>query len=411
MTDSRRNGPSSPWTPETGAEREAVRDQLARLLASPLFRNSKRVQLLLRFAVEHTVHGSGEHLKERTLGAQVFGRDALYDTNQDPIVRMTAVEIRKRLAQYYQEAGHESEIHVDFPQGSYEPEFRMPSHQPAAPDAEPVGPAPPAVERRRWSWRWAGAAVIACVLLGALAWSHSQPGETALDRFWSPVLESHGQILVCIPGRRIVPEQHEEAHKDGARPFPVTPSEPAGDQPEGDFVRYGDAVALSMVSGLLRSRDRQYRVRRGEAAGLDDLREGPVVLLGPSHWSNRLTEPLRFSFARDGGVRYIHDRANPADRKWSVPGHPQPGAALSEDYALISRILDSTTGHFAVLAAGLFPYGTRAAAEFLTEPARLEEARKHASGDWKGRNMQIVISTQVVGENSGEPRVVAVHLW
>jgi hypothetical protein len=93
-----------------------------------------------------------------------------------------------------------------------------------------------------------------------------------------------------------------------------------------------------------------------------------------------------------------------------VPGKVPP-EALSEDYALISRILDPATGHFAVLARGLFPYGTRAAAEFLTDPAHLEEARKRLPGEWKGKNIQIVISTQVVGENSGQPRVVAVHLW
>lgn len=414
MIDSKRTGSGGPWIPENGADREAVRDQLARLLASPLFRNSKRAQLLFRFAVEHTLHGSGEHLKERTLGAQVFGRDAHYDTNQDPIVRMTAVDIRKRLAQYYQEPAHESEIQVDFPQGSYVPGFRAPS-QSTAPAAEPVPPAPPAAKHRRWSWQWAGAAVIACALLGALAWSRPWVRETSLDRFWRPVLESHGQILVCIPGMRIVPEQHlgqhPDPHKDAPPLFPAMQPDPAAGQLEGDFIRYGDALALSMVSGLLRSRDRQYRVRRGEAAGLDDLRDGPVILLGPSPWSHRLTEPLRFSYAQDGAVRYIHDRQNPADRKWSVPRHLLPGAAISVDYALISRIFDPTTGHFAVLAAGLFPFGTRAAAEFLTDPARLAEAGKRSPDDWKSRNIQIVISTQVVGENSGQPRVVGVHLW
>lgn len=410
MIDFRRNGPGSPWKPETGAEREAVRDQLARLLANPLFRNSKRAQLLLRFTVEHTLGGTGEHLKERTLGAQVFGRDPEYDTNQDPVVRMTAVDIRKRLAHYDQEPGHESEIHIDFPQGSYAPEFRAPS-QSAALAPEPVPAARLAAKQRRRRWQWSCAAIIACALLGAVAWSRPWVRESSLDRFWSPILESPGQILVCIPGTRIFPRQPREEHNVAPSPFPVMQPDPAAGQLEGDFVRYGDALALSMVSGLLRSRDRQYRVRRGEAAGLDDLRDGPVVLLGPSHWNNRLTQPLRFSYAREGNVRYIQDRQNPADRKWFVPLRLQPGAALTDDYALISRIFDSTTGHYAVLACGFFPYGTRAAAEFLTDPACLEEAWKRSPSDWKSRNIQIVISTQLDGENSGQPRVVAIHLW
>lgn len=36
----------------------------------------------------------------------VFGRRADYDTNQEAIVRVSAAEIRKRIAQYYREPGH-----------------------------------------------------------------------------------------------------------------------------------------------------------------------------------------------------------------------------------------------------------------------------------------------------------------
>jgi hypothetical protein len=43
--------------------------------------------------------GQIEPLKERTLGVEVFGRRADYDTNQDPMVRASAAEIRKPIAQ------------------------------------------------------------------------------------------------------------------------------------------------------------------------------------------------------------------------------------------------------------------------------------------------------------------------
>ena len=126
------------WTPETEAERNAIREQLERILASPLFKKSRRFPNLLRFVVERSLHGHAEPLKERTLGIEVFGREPDYDTNLDPVVRTTAVEIRKRIAQYYHEAGHENEIRIDFPAGSYLPEFRMPE-KPAV-LAAPVAP-------------------------------------------------------------------------------------------------------------------------------------------------------------------------------------------------------------------------------------------------------------------------------
>src|SRR4029079_4195187 len=78
----------------------AVHAQLARLLESSHFRNSKRSQALLRFAVQAALAGDQNSLKERCIGAAVFGREPAYDTAQDPIVRNAAIEVRKRLPQH-----------------------------------------------------------------------------------------------------------------------------------------------------------------------------------------------------------------------------------------------------------------------------------------------------------------------
>src|SRR5262249_18342558 len=112
--------------PDTEIEREAIREQLQRILAHPLFSHSKRYPLLLRWVVEKALDGRGGQLKEGTLGGEVFGRDPDYDTNTDPVVRITAGEIRKRIAQYYHEPGRESELRIDLPCGTYVPEFHRP---------------------------------------------------------------------------------------------------------------------------------------------------------------------------------------------------------------------------------------------------------------------------------------------
>src|ERR1700729_1397165 len=90
----------------TGPGSEEVRTQLTRLLANPLFLHSKHYPGLLRYVVTETLEGRGVHLKERALGVEVFGRSADYDTNADPVVRTSASEVRKRIAQYYHEPGH-----------------------------------------------------------------------------------------------------------------------------------------------------------------------------------------------------------------------------------------------------------------------------------------------------------------
>src|SRR5579863_8663247 len=88
-------------TPVQASDPILVRGQLQRLLAHPLFANSKRYPALLAYAVEQTLLGNAGELKERSIGIEVFGRAPTYDANADPIVRITAGEVRKRLMQYY----------------------------------------------------------------------------------------------------------------------------------------------------------------------------------------------------------------------------------------------------------------------------------------------------------------------
>src|SRR3984893_9484196 len=166
------------------AERHAIRQQLERLLANPLFKNSKRYPNLLRYVVEHTLEGNPGELKERNLGVEVFGREPNYDTNADPIVRTTAGEIRKRIAQYYHEHGHESEIRIDLLPGSYVPEFEI-----LAPKTAPIPLAVPMAPARGKRWRIGALAMVAALLIAAV-WFKPWISHTALDRFWAPVLES-----------------------------------------------------------------------------------------------------------------------------------------------------------------------------------------------------------------------------
>src|SRR5580700_5509698 len=115
----------------TEVEKAAIEEQVERLLQNPHFSHSRRFPMFLRFVVRHTLAGQADAIKERTLGIEIFGRSPDYDTAADPIVRVTAAEIRKRIAQYYQEPGRENEIRVSLLSGSYVPHFQWP-HPPEA---------------------------------------------------------------------------------------------------------------------------------------------------------------------------------------------------------------------------------------------------------------------------------------
>jgi len=365
---------------------------LERILSSPLFRKSKRFPNLLRFVVERSLHGHAEPLKERTLGIEVFGRAPDYDTNLDPVVRTTAVEIRKRIAQYYHE-GHQNEIRIDFPAGSYLPEFRMPekpavlAEPPAAPLLKPVRRVAVAVP-----------IAIALVAIGLGLWiARPWESQSALERFWAPVLSSPDPVSVYIGG-----------YATGTPPMNTI------DLQNSEKVAFADATALARVTSLLVSNRRPYRIRFQMSSKLEDLRDGPAVLIGAfnNSFTLRLTGPLRFSFLRnpDTMVNRIQDHDDPQNPKWSDDMNA-PYQNLKQDYAIVSRVVDPTTGRVVVTAAGLAKFGTEAAGEFLTSRSSLEEMAKGAPKDWDRKNMQIVIGTDTVGRSAGPPHVLATYFW
>jgi hypothetical protein len=53
-----------------------------------------------------------------------------------------------------------------------------------------------------------------------------------------------------------------------------------------------------------------------------------------------------------------------------------PHLQLTEDYAIVARLLDPTTERMMVVAAGIGKFGTEAAGEFLADPEHLAPPRR-----------------------------------
>src|SRR5438445_9417021 len=78
-----------------------LREHLADVIKGPAFKGSHRSQEFLKHVVDRALCGELEYLRERDIGVALFGRPADYDTAEDPIVRVTASDVRKRLLQHY----------------------------------------------------------------------------------------------------------------------------------------------------------------------------------------------------------------------------------------------------------------------------------------------------------------------
>ena len=120
-----------------------VRDHLQDVFASKAFAGSKRAQDFLQLIVEHALAGRLDSLRERMIGAEMFGRRIDYDTANDAVVRVKATEVRRKLAQYYQESTKPPLVRIELPSGSYVPKFHWESLPDPHPDPHP-GEAPPA---------------------------------------------------------------------------------------------------------------------------------------------------------------------------------------------------------------------------------------------------------------------------
>ena len=404
-----------------GHDAAAVHSQLAKVLGSSHFRNSKRSETLLRFVVEAALAGDQDSLKERCIGAAVFGRESAYDTAQDPIVRNAAIEVRKRLAQYYLEPEHAGELRIELPSGSYIPALTV--------EAAVAEPRKPGAAGRTRALKWAIAAAAALALLGAAAaflWHARRTPDSELEAFWDPLFRDRKSIQICIgqPTRvyRFTGPRSEELNRLLAGPaspdrntanLSIAAGEVAWVAPEYLFLQ--DALSAFRVASWIQSKGRAYQLASVSQTDYSRLRHVPLVAIGAFNnpWAMRATADLRFVFGRrtvDGIVYHcINDRRNPNATNWRVA---QPaGGAMTEDYAIVTRVFDPATEKTVISAAGIETSGTLAAGEFVTEPEYLGMALQAASTDWRRKNVQFVLGTKIIDGTPGPPRVLAENFW
>jgi hypothetical protein len=406
--------------PLNDTEKSAVREQLNRLLANPFFSHSKRFPTFLRFVTEQTLAGEADNIKERTLGIEIFGRDADYDTASDPIVRVTAAEIRKRVAQYYQDPAHVNELRIALPSGSYIPKFYWPkgANDPVLkeldlpaeealvlPEAQVISPVGHTHRPSRL------VLAVTCVVAGLLSVASvllwQQMHRSALDLFWRPALKSKDPVLLCIADQL---QYSSIVLRDAAEP---THQLVLNDKLTA--IVMDDVFATVKVAGVLQSRGKQYSLKSEGSTNLEDLRNGPTIFIGAfdNTWTLRLTNALRYHFANDPAMTKmsIVDSKSSTPTQWVLDRSVQMATNNYRDYAIVARFTDPNTGRLAVVVAGIGRGGTIAAGEFLTDPAYLAQLQGPVNAAGNKENMEIVLSTQIIDGQPGSPKIEATYFW
>jgi hypothetical protein len=412
---------SEGWVREAlpAIDNKAVLQQLDRMLKSRHFRNSRRYPAFLAHIVRRRLDGDLDSLKERILGIEVFKRPHDYDTGADPVVRITAGEVRKRIALYYHDEGTEQELRIELPAGSYVPAF---SPFPSAIVPQDVLPLESAEEpvrvrtapngaqelpRRSGALRiWILAACAAVVVAAAAAWFWvwwSSP----LQSMWRPFFDLPDQALIVVGGP-LGAAAGSVGNGTGAPP----------DSHSHVHLSLNDALALADVASLFEVHHRSYRVQTASATSLDDLRKRPVVLIAAfgNQWSRRILDPLRFSLLRqqvapDGStiLGSIVDRRHPGSM-WNFD-FSKPVTVNSKDYAIVARLHSDLTEAPVAVIAGLGASATESAGEFLSSPEYLQQINTVAPAGWRNKNLELVLEVPIVDGKASHAHIVASEFW
>jgi hypothetical protein len=280
------------------------------------------------------------------------------------------------------------------------------------PETQPIA-SPPAPAKYVSRFRLPGfawLAILGLLLVGVAlpAYEMLRNVEQPLDAFWNPVFSSSNQILLCIGNQA---GGHTLSVGDRAEAPPlVTLKEFHNSQSQ--TVTVADATALARFAGFMQSRGKSYRVVSHSETTYSELQRSPVVLIGLNNdWAKRLVGNLRYTVERVGGGRMeIRDHLNPSRSDWSIDYYA-PMVDIRKDYALVVRATDPKTEQMAVMAAGMSMFGTLAAAQFLTNRDGLRKMAGGLPKNWSRKNIELVLSTEVIRGNPGPPVVVASYVW
>jgi hypothetical protein len=402
----------------TSSQQQMVRETLRSILESPYFCKSKRYPALLEYAVCSTLDGNSNLLKERTIGTEVFGRPADYDSTCDPIVRIAALEVRKRIELYFIKHP-DAPVRIELYAGSYIAKFHFrapsandtPSEEPqadieevqdsAASDATP----PESKSKRRRTWVAGLGAVLATALLlmvaGAAVWHYYVHGRAKREFWWSVLHNDVPAVIVMGEG----PDASLTAGTSGQDLKPLVME---------------NAIVTAQICSVFRKYARDCKITPAQSATLEDLHGKSVVLVGAfdNEWTQRLMAPLRYQFQYDESgpstpprARMIADRGHTGSvSTWRVgPNGPSP--ELGDEFAIVGRFRSDITDGTVVVAAGIGPTGTSSAGEYVCTPEKLREILSLAPKDWKGFNFEAVLQIEVVQGHGGHVKVAATQFW
>ncbi|MGB7265884.1 MAG: hypothetical protein WBC92_10250, partial [Terracidiphilus sp.] len=298
------------------------------------------------------------------------------------------------------------------PLGSYAPEFLLRNQDPADRNADQERSTSSAKVRQSrralfhaMLYGLAGVLLAGGGIAGYLYHEASGTGEACLLKLWNPLFNAPRPVLIVLG----------TTHPSNMQPASVETTFSDHITNPYHHVSVSIAMALAHLSGVLENHGKAYEVKESPETSLTDIRARPIVLVGAinNDWTMRLTNPLRFHFRfapNAVGVESIDDAANHRPTGW-VLDSSKPFLSVTTDYAIVARFHDPTTEGPVMVIAGIGPFGTAAAGEFVQSPRDLEQLAGILPRGWEDKNLEVVLKTNVIGGQAGPPVLLAAYSW
>jgi hypothetical protein len=419
------------------------------MVASRHFARSALLSKFLLYIVAETIEGRQSEITEHQIGVRVFERAPSYRTVEDNIVRNYARQLRRRLADYYQNEGASEPLRIEVPVGGYAPIFlpasaKVPAEEdqqlPAVidPQSEPTNSAAPhrgvaALLRSRWRWLLLGPLLIlaySAALVGITWYTalrfHARPhASTSTAPLWAAIFNNSttSYIVPADAGFNLLEDvsQHPMPlanYMEGGYlnlPLPSLDAHSAGDLRTQQFTSFVDLQIVTSLERLPEFNPQHVMLRFPRDVHLEDLKNANVVILGSegsNPWAAIAESNANFRIVDQGemkGAVVVNSNPRPGEASfymshWNEPAH--------ETFAVIEYLPNLAGTGRLLLLQGLDVAGTQAAAETLLHPSAIATILRRATRpDGSLRFFEILLRSTSIQSNAMATQVIASRIY
>jgi hypothetical protein len=384
------------------------RAALEKILASRTFEKSGRLRDFLSYVTAKSHEGKLDEISEQHIGSAVFRREPGYDPSQDTIVRVTARQLRGKLAEYYAGEGRNDEWVLEIPKGAYIPRWSM--------RERPEEPSAANTKWKRVALLLAAALLLSLFVQGVQAWRSRSP-ETPFSALF---LGDGKRIQFLVSDAALVlyrtmgPPAFTLAdylERRWQKPSWL----PEGERPELFWrtlmnrkdVSYSAVVAMNLMARAHPEAGARIDVRHPQSFHLRDLRGDHLLLFGgltALPWAESFEKELNF---RHNNSYFLN--LAPLPGEMAVYRSEDRFGLRGRGYVRIHAQPFGDKGGRVVHCSGSSWLANELSVRYLTNAASAAEMDRSLGPRWRdpAQRFELLLETEAVETSGAQVRLVA----